>query len=124
MKKKGCTQRTPTTSALASGVKFSVKEGFSRHIPVQNIDSGERQRSMGDPVFPYHDSFSIFVEIESDVFDLVVIDDTGAKLKAPLDGVSGDANTWSIEVRFHEIASRDRRVACDTNRRDTSIPIR
>jgi hypothetical protein len=69
-------------------------EGFSRHFPVQYIDSGEPQRSMGDIVLPYHDSlFSISVEIESDFFDLVVIDDIFVRSKVPGDDDTGDERT-------------------------------
>jgi hypothetical protein len=48
---------------------------------------------MGDMVLPYHDSFfSISVEIESDLFDLVVIGDVCVKSKVPGDD-TGDERT-------------------------------
>jgi hypothetical protein len=67
-------RRTLTTSAVAPSA-----EGFSRHIPVQYKDTGEPQRSIGDKLLPYHKSFSILLEIESDLFALVII---GVKSKA------------------------------------------
>ena len=73
----------------------SSATGLSRHFPVQYIDSGEPQRSMGDIVLPpYHDSFAISVEIESDFFDLVLIgDDIGGRSNVPGDDVTGDERT-------------------------------
>ena len=61
--------RTPTISALSPS-----SEGLSRQFPVQYIGSGESQRSIGDIVLPYHDSFFVLSdEMKSDFFDLVLI---------------------------------------------------
>ena len=62
--------------------------------------------------------FSISVEIESDLFDLVVIGDMCVRSNVPGDDDTGDERTWSIDVRFHVIAFRDRRLACVTDRID------
>lgn len=93
-----------------SAVSLSAKEGLSRHSPVQNIASGEPQRSMGDIVLPYHGPIS--VEMESDFFDLVITS------KVAEGDMVGDERTWSIDVRLHVIASHDRRLACVTDRED------
>lgn len=77
----------PTTSALG----LPSGGDFSRHCPVQYIDSGDPLRLMGDIVLPYHDSFSTSVEMESDFFDLVLIGDL--KSKVPADVATGDART-------------------------------
>ena len=49
---------------------------------------------MGDKLLPYHDSFfSISVEIESDLFDLVVIGGICVRSKVPGDDDTGDERT-------------------------------
>jgi hypothetical protein len=84
-----CFEETPTMSALGPS-----SEGFSRHFPVQYIDSGEPQRLMGDIVSPYQDSFSILsVIMESDFFDLVRIGDILARSKVPGEDETGDERT-------------------------------
>jgi hypothetical protein len=80
-----------TYDVCTTSNSFPSNDGFSRHFPVQYIDSGEPQRSMG-PL--YHDSlFSISVEIESDLFDLVVIGDIFVRSKVPGDDDTGDERT-------------------------------
>lgn len=112
--------KTHTTSAI----NLSSEGGLSRHCPVQYRDTGEPQRSMGDRVLPYHDAFSMLVEIESDLLGLLAIGVIGGKSKAPADGLTGEASTWSIDVRFQVTTLRDKRLACVTERRGMSIPKR
>ena len=113
-------KKTPTTSARGSPP--SSKGQF----PVQYIDSGEPQRSMGDILLPYQDSVSIFsVVMERDIFDFVLIGCMCGWSKAwvvPGCDETGDERTWSIDVRFHVTLLRERRLAWLTFRIDTSIP--
>ena len=77
---------------MSSALSVPSSEGLPRQSPVQYNDSGESQMSMGDIVLPSHRS--VLVEMESAIFDLVVMGEICAsvKSKGPGDDVTGDVS--------------------------------